>query len=257
MASGISRTARNEARAHPVHDLADKFITPPSPDGGGLTWQDVPSVSLAMKAHNLIAITAGGLAFLALLWLGRNAAPAPAAGNSTVAPQPLATKQTPVPVSPATIAAPVTAPATALSTPLASTPISATPTQADPQRELNTAIDDIVSLSQANDQMTLFNDYLSPADKAKMTPAEVDRIKYWADEAKTDSIAQQSLRNTAMMYQSLKGQTPEMNAAGDEATYHATPILMHPPDGNEPTTIPITFVKIDGRWYIQNSPAKD
>ncbi len=90
-----------------------------------------------------------------------------------------------------------------------------------------------------------------------MTPAEVDHIKYWIDEAKTDPIAQQSLRNMAATYQSLKGQTPEMNAAGNEATYQATLVRMLPPASNDPTTIPITFIKIDGRWYLKNTPAND
>jgi hypothetical protein len=52
------------------------------------------------------------------------------------------------------------------------------------------------------------------------------------------------------MYRSLVGQSPEMNTAGDEATYPMTP----PPGIHNlnpaKQTIDITFVKIDGRWYI-------
>jgi hypothetical protein len=67
--------------------------------------------------------------------------------------------------------------------------------------------------------------------------------------------AQQVMQGLAQMFQSMKDQTPEINATGDQVTYQMTPpASMLPPGMATPPSRPMTFEKIDGRWYIKDGP---
>jgi hypothetical protein len=50
---------------------------------------------------------------------------------------------------------------------------------------------------------------------------------------------------------SIKSQTPQMNAAGDEATFQFT---MLPPPGMDapPRVTPMVMVKINSKWYLKD-----
>jgi hypothetical protein len=58
---------------------------------------------------------------------------------------------------------------------------------------------------------------------------------------------QELLEATAKVYDTLKDQSPTYNEAGDKATYMAVPPL-----GKEGDLKPVTFVKINGLWYVQD-----
>jgi hypothetical protein len=86
-----------------------------------------------------------------------------------------------------------------------------------------------------------------------MTPEALAQMQ----QQMASSQGQQMIQMMSSMIQSLKGQTPEMNAAGDQATYQmqmTPPPGMLPPGVNVPQrTIPMTFVKEDGKWYIKSN----
>ena len=51
-------------------------------------------------------------------------------------------------------------------------------------------------------------------------------------------------------FESIKGQTPQMNAAGDEATFEFT--MIPPPGINAPPKVdPMVMVKVNGKWYLK------
>jgi hypothetical protein len=66
---------------------------------------------------------------------------------------------------------------------------------------------------------------------------------------------QAMLQRQVQGLESLKTQTPHLNAAGDKATYQMTQPAVNLPSGeNIPeSTQAEVFVKIDGRWYIQSN----
>ena len=87
--------------------------------------------------------------------------------------------------------------------------------------------------------------------QAKMRP----EAKAAMQQQMSSPEAQQMLQGMAQMFQSMKDQTPDINATGDQATYQMTPPAgMLPPGMPTPPPRPMTFVKIDGRWYIKNAP---
>ncbi len=147
------------------------------------------------------------------------------------------------PVVPKSVAeAPVAAPAA----------VEAAPAAEGTQAELNATIDDIASMMQAGDLVGLFEKYASPEDQAKMTPQDKAEMEQGMQQAMADPQAQQMIQGMTRMFQSLKDQTPQMNATGDQATYQMTPTAdMLQPGMALPPSQPMTFEKIDGRWYIK------
>ncbi|HVU36919.1 MAG TPA: hypothetical protein VHC95_01155, partial [Opitutales bacterium] len=59
------------------------------------------------------------------------------------------------------------------------------------------------------------------------------------------------LQAQQQMIQALSSITPTMNAAGDRATFQVpTPKDLAPAGANLPPTLPVNFIKIDGKWYL-------
>ncbi len=170
-------------------------------------------------------------------------APATPAAPKVVSTQIEAPKAQPAPK-------PVETPATAATTAATVAP------KGDPQAELGTAIDDITTMLQAGNFMSLFDKYASPDDKAKMSPEEKAQMEQEMSQMATDPEAQMMLQMMTAGFQSIKDQVPQMNAAGDEATYQMSinlPAGMGPPGGGAQTE-PMTFQKVDGKWYIKDGP---
>ncbi len=133
--------------------------------------------------------------------------------------------------------------------PAASTAVAAAP--GDAQTELTTALDDMANIIQSGNIMALFDKYASPDDQAKMSPEERASLERQSSQMFSQPEGQQMLNVMATALQSLKDQAPELNATGDEATYQMT--MTPPPSvgGGTTRTRPMTFVKVDGKWYIK------
>jgi len=135
-------------------------------------------------------------------------------------------------------------------------PVADTPppdVDADPQADLKTAIPDIARLKRSGDFLTIYENY-TPPDKLNPQTIQTDRImaKRIADGAANDprlkQITQRQNESVARAYEALESQAPTYNETGDEATY----MYLAPPElvsGSVP--YPMTFVKINGKWYIK------
>jgi len=187
------------------------------------------------------------------IWLFNK--PAPAAEKTAQAPTLKAALQT-APVHVAQVAAPL-APAVPASgeSPSASAPDAPAPiSSSDPHTDLNACIDDIANMLQSGNITGLVDNYAPPQVLAQMPP----EARAQMEEYMSAPQAQQQIQMMAQVFQGLKGVAPTMNDAGDRATYQITPpagmAATLPPGANIPETIPITFVKQDGRWYIGDGP---
>lgn len=119
------------------------------------------------------------------------------------------------------------------------------PNAAD-EYELNAAINEMKSLLQMGDFATLLERYTPPNSLAKLPPELTAQVK----DALQNPQMQQEMQMLAKAMQSLQGQTPEFNAAGDRATYQISlPPELLPPGVTAAPKVPITFVKIAGHWY--------
>ncbi len=199
-----------------------------------------------MSTRNLLVIVIVAALTAAGVWFLK---PAPA-------PEPAKTAEAPKPAAPAaTIVKPAVAPQVAApaasAAPVAEAPApvqtgASSTANGEAIVELNTAIGDISSLLQAGDMATLIDKYMPPQAKAQMTPEMLAQMQQQMQSPQ----AQQQLQVMAQALQSLQGQTPTFNEAGDRATYQMSPPPgMVPPGANVPQTIPVTFMKVDGRWY--------
>ncbi len=170
----------------------------------------------------------------------------PASGN-IAAPKP----------APTQIAAPITPPAAKSST--APPDGGSEPDKGDPHAELSTAINDISSRLLSGDLYSVETNYSLPEVLAKIPPEELANLQELQTALDSSPQPVRRLQNYAQVYQTLEGQTPEMNAAGDEATYQVTPPrgMAGDPVSGSPVTLPtltVTFQKIDGKWYIKRGP---
>jgi hypothetical protein len=179
--------------------------------------------------------------------------PAPEPAKVAEAPKPAApAPAAPKPAAPQAVAAPklpaAPAPAPAAK-PAPAAPAAAAP-NAEAIKELDTTLNDMASMLQAGDMAGLMEKYMPPQEQARMTP----EMKAQMQQAMQSPQMQQQLQMMAQALQSLQGQTPTFNDAGDTATYQMTPPAgMIPPGVNAPATIPVTFIKVDGRWYAGNN----
>jgi hypothetical protein len=132
----------------------------------------------------------------------------------------------------------------------------------DPHDDLKTAIPDIARLIRTG--QGLF-DYLTPEflHKHSLDSARIQKLR---DENAgltlvegTDALDQmRMIENQAKSYEALEGQAPSFNASHDEATYQ---YIMPPiPPQDSPTAAsdptpglprPLTFIRINGKWYIK------
>ena len=190
-------------------------------------------------------------AVLAIFWwpAGLSTAPAPTAALAIKLPTatpPAKPTRVAFPVAPP--AAPATAVATAAPNPTTGT---ATALSGDPQAEIGTAVDDIISLLRSSEILAFYEKYTSPADQAKWSAAQ--RAEYARVDAMVKANPSADGRTESLIggFESMKNQTPQMNAAGDEATFQ---FIMQPPPGMNapPKVAPMVMVKIDGKWYLKN-----
>jgi len=187
----------------------------------------------------LAAVIIAVVGFAIYSWpTGKSAAAAPSATPATNLPAAL-----PV-AKPAVVALPVVPPAVPSASTVASAPMG------DPQAEIGTAVDDIISLLRASEILIFYEKYTPPADEAKWPASH--RNEYAREDAmvKANPSGGGQMESMISGFESMKGQTPQMNAAGDEATFQFT---MQPPPGMDapPRVTPMVMVKIDGKWYLK------
>jgi hypothetical protein len=121
---------------------------------------------------------------------------------------------------------------------------------------LSFCIDDITTMLQSGNITGLIDNYAPPSILAQMPP----EAKAQMEQYMSDPRAQQQIQMMAQVFQGLKTVTPTMNDTGDKATYQVTPPpgmfdnVKLGPNGSIPASIPVTFVKQEGRWYIGEGP---
>jgi hypothetical protein len=147
------------------------------------------------------------------------------------------------PISPAPAATAVAAPVVAPAKPTGAETTTAENTPADLRAELAVAQADIALLLRSGEYMAFVQKYTPPQKLAAMSEEEL------AGRRSMDHNPQsQPMFNTvADALENLKDQTPVFNAAGDRAVY-----MVDQPSSPDPQNLgpqPITFVKVDGRWY--------
>jgi hypothetical protein len=191
------------------------------------------------------------------IWLFNK--PAPVAEKTAAAPVAMSVpKAAPAPVP--QVVAPLAPPAPITSaSPESNAPIAAdapAPISTDPHADLNACIDDITTMLQTGNISGLVDNYAPPQVLAQMPPEAKAQMEAYMSDPK----AQQQIQMMAQVFQGLHGVVPTMNDAGDHATYQVTPPQGMFSDvqlgqgGSVPATIPITFVKQNGRWYIGDGP---
>jgi len=210
-----------------------------------------------MKNRNFVIVlifvlAAGGAAW----WFLQSPAPAPEPVKTAAAPKP-AEAPKPAPVKSITqVAAPIAPPVVA---PAAKPAVAAQPAPAQPatgvQAELNAAIDDMTTMMQSGDMVGMMKKYMSPERLAQIPPEQLAQMEQVMQQQAQSPQMQQMFQAMSQSFAALKDQTPEMNAAGDQATYQmAIPASILPPGMAAPPPRPVTFQKVDGQWYI-NGPA--
>jgi len=206
-----------------------------------------------MKFKNiLITVTILALGGAVLWWFTQPAAQAPSSAKIAAAPATLRPALSMPASKPAQVEAPKAAPA--VPDPVSASSVTTSDsTKGDPQMELGTAIDDMATMLQAGDMPGLLEKYTSPEQMAKVSPEQKAVMAQRIQQQMTDPHVQQMQQSVAQILWSFKSQTPEMNATGDEATYQMTPTAdMAPPGEPLPASVPMTFIKIDGRWYLKS-----
>jgi len=214
--------------------------------GAGGAWLTFLLMNLKFKIGLAAAIIL--VAVLAIFWR-------PAGKSAEIAPSVAAAKTPAAPSSsqPAAVALPVAPPATpaavAAAAPKPANGTTAAPV-ADPQAEIDTSVDDIIRLLRASEILAFYEKYTAPENKAKWAPGQ--QAEYAREDAMVKANPSAGGQTESMIsgFESMKGQTPQMNAAGDEATFQFT---MQPPPGMDvpPRVTPMTMVKVNGKWYLK------
>ncbi len=120
------------------------------------------------------------------------------------------------------------------------------------KEELNTTIAGIAALSQSGDMLAVMKTYTSPEELAQIPPEVMTQMERAVQIQAQNPDTQQIYRAMGEAFALLKDQIPEINAAGDEATYQLTvPAGTLPPGMTDPPPRPVTFQKIDGKWYLK------
>jgi len=209
---------------------------------------------MKLKTPTLIAL-AVAIVGLGLWWLSQPTTAAPE--KMAAAPLPAKTMVPAKMVASPTIAPPVAPPAQQTDIALAAVapPIEESPPDpnADPQADLKTAIPDIVRLIRAGDQVGAYKTYcppdeLNPKDVQQMQDLIMQSMAATAQVPELQQLMQKNRDEFARAFEALEDQTPIYNDAGDEATYK----FAMPGEGTEP----MTFGKIDGKWYIKQIARK-
>ncbi len=105
--------------------------------------------------------------------------------------------------------------------------------------------------------MSLIENQMPPEQLAALTPEQKTFLENQIRQQMQNPQAQQQIQVYAEMLQGLNGVTPTYNEAGDRATFQVpTPDSMRTMARNQnagadlPSTLPVTFVKRDGKWYM-------
>jgi hypothetical protein len=179
--------------------------------------------------------------------------PAPTAAHSAATEIKLPIHPSPAPLIASTaIVAPIAPPAAkpAIHTTATKPAATATKPALPPalKEELHAMLTDLAALYQAGDMLTILRTYTSPEELAEMSPDTEKTLQLVANNPDTLQIYHALGEAFAL----LKNQTPEMNVAGDEATYLlAIPPGSLPPGMTDEPPRPVTFQKINGKWYLK------
>jgi hypothetical protein len=179
----------------------------------------------------------------------------PSAQNTQVRFAPAGLAKAAAPSSPAPAAAPVVPQGRATATPAA---------VKNPQADLSTAIRDIVRLVRAGDNASFMEAYFAPnyLDAAELKQIQANQDANRSNPAyRQDPFEIQFQELLSQAYADLEQQKPELNSTGDEATYQwRRPATMEIAPGEqnvwvrETTPSPLTFIKINGKWYFKARP---
>ncbi len=172
---------------------------------------------------------------------------------------------TPAPAAPAapSVAAPATAPAVSVAAPApkpvavpqvaapkvaaVSTPASAVAAPVvDNQKELTTAIPELVHYIQAGDLVTAWQTYARPDFFAQIPPDRHAAVDERLRAVVTSPDGQMRVQIMSQVLDSFNTQTPVYNEAGDVATYQVAG------PASAVGLKQVRFQKVDGRWYIGN-----
>ena len=124
-----------------------------------------------------------------------------------------------------------------LSPPDETEPAAASPPPVfDPQSDLKTAVPDLIRLATAGDFPTLLQNYMPPDALAGMS-AEEKAATLQGIQAEAQSTEGQQ----EMIF--MLTAAPTYDATGNRATYTFP--------GSNPTRPSLTFVRLNGRWYIE------
>ncbi len=240
----------NSVQAAPAN-VAER-VTPAALAGaaGGAGGAGLLLFLMNMKLKIGLAAAIILVAVLAICWrpAGKFAEAAP---TSTPAAKSPAALPATIPAAVALPVAPPVAPPAAVAV-AAPSPAAGTTTApvADPQAEIDTSVDDIIRLLRSSEILEMYEKYTAPEDKAKWAPGQ--QAEYAREDAmvKANPSGGGQMESMISGFESIKGQTPQMNAAGDEATFVFT---MQPPPGMgvPPRVTPMVMVKVNGKWYLK------
>jgi hypothetical protein len=214
----------------------------------------MPANSFAfMKLRTPLTVLIVAGVTVGVIWLFNK--PAPAADKTAQASSAAKAAPRTAPIHVAQVEAPVLPPVPASGgSPQMNTPDAAAISSNDPHTDLNAAIDDITTMLQTGNISGLIDNYAPPQVLAQMPPEAKAQMEAYM----SDPQAQQQIQMMAQVFEGMKGTAPTMNDAGDRATYQITPPAAMagtlPAGATLPPTIPITFMKVDGRWYISDGP---
>ncbi len=196
----------------------------------------------------VLAMSVASVGILAAAWFYFAPAPAPVATLAKTAAAPAA----PAPAtslsnasSPAPAPKTVPAPQVAIPKIAPVQPAHTTPTF-DNQKDLSTAIPELVAYAQNGDLVTAWQTYARPDLFAEVPPERHAQVDEHLRAIMTNPDGQMRVRVMAQVLNSFSAQTPIYNEAGDTATYQvAGPAAV--------AGLPqVRFQKVEGRWYIAN-----
>jgi hypothetical protein len=163
------------------------------------------------------------------------------------------------PVKPAAIPPPAPAPAVAppvvvtAPTPPADLPIP----NPQPQTDLSDCIDQTIKLLEDGDVLGLVKTMIPPASIQKMISVGVaTSVEDIAAQYSARPDVRQMMRQLVQVLESIKGQTPVLDADGASATFKIDPSLGYNGPGSSIYQGPggphenLTFTKVDGHWYL-------
>ncbi len=179
--------------------------------------------------------------------------PATAPRPVSLTPPPVASPQ----VAPPIIAPLLTPPTPSLGAPqlTVTQPVAALPAVpiGDLQTDLKAVISDIARLWRAGKRAQMYQTYSAPG---KMDPVILKALTQIEEASAGQPLTPQKqliYEKYAQCYDALEGLAPTYNAVGDEATYPFTR-LGFVGGVDQASQSSITFVKVNGKWYIKPLP---